>query len=128
MNEHEQDVLDGIEAATVASTLDRSTLVLIDALSALTRLGATRLHTATIVEALEEEAAWSHWATIPIPAAARELAELLENHGVRPRSVTVAGRRARGYVRDDLEQAWHAYAGQAFLLPDDFNDNNGRAS
>lgn len=121
MNDNEQEVLDGIEAATFATSLDRSALALVDALATLTRLGADRLHTADIIEALEVEETWSEWASIPLPAAARELAALLEEHDVRPRSVTVAGRRARGYLRDDLEQAWQAFASQAFTNDD--NDN-----
>jgi hypothetical protein len=116
---NDNDILDGIEAATVASSLDRSTLALIDVLATFTRLGADRLHTTDIIEALETEETWSEWASIPLPAAARELASMLEDHNVRPRSVTVAGRRARGYLRLDLEAAWQRFAGESLL-----NDND----
>lgn len=119
MNDHEQEVLDGLEASLLASNLDRSALALVDALATFTRLGADRLHTTDIIAALEVEETWSEWASIPLPAAARELAALLEDHDVRPRCVTIAGRRARGYLRDDLEQAWQAFASQAFT-----NDDN----
>ena len=118
MNDHEQEVLDGLEASLLASSLDRSTLALLDALTTFTRLGADRLHTTDLIEAMEDEETWSEWASIPVPAAARELAVLLEDHEVRPRSVTVAGRRARGYRREDLEHAWHPYGSQAFTNND----------
>jgi len=124
MNEHEQAILDGLEATLLASDLDRSTLALVDALAAFTRLGADRLHTVVLIEAMEDEESWSEWSTVPVPAAARELAELLEDHGVRPRSVTVAGRRARGYRREDLEQAFQGYASQALLQDYDQDDMN----
>jgi hypothetical protein len=101
------------------STLERPALAVIDALATFTRLGADRLHTTDIIEALEDEETWSEWASIPLPAAARELAELLEEHDVRPRSVTVAGRRARGYLRLDLEAAAQRLADETLL-----NDND----
>ena len=122
MNDNEQEVLDGIEAATFATSLDRSALALVDALATLTRLGADRLHTGDIIAALEAEETWSEWASIPLPAAARDLALLLEDHDVRPRSVTVAGRRARGYLRQDLEAAWQRFANETLLNDNDIDD------
>jgi hypothetical protein len=124
MNDHEQEVLDGIEAATLASSLDQPTSALVHALAAFNLLEADRLHTTDIIEVMEVEETWRHWADIPLPAAAKELAELLEDHDVRPRAVTVAGRRARGYNKHDLETAWLA-AGQALQdLNDDINQGD----
>jgi hypothetical protein len=86
--------------------LDHASLALIDVLAVLTSQGADRLHTEDILLALEGEQTWSEWASLPMPAAASYLAELLGEHGVRPRSVTVTGRKARGYRREELEAAW----------------------
>jgi Protein of unknown function (DUF3631) len=109
--DEDQEILDGIEAATLAS-LDLASLALIDVLAVLTSQGADRLHSEDILLALQGEEAWSAWASLPMPAAASRLGELLGEHGVRPRSVTVAGRRARGYRREELEAAWGAHLGR----------------
>jgi hypothetical protein len=124
MNDHDQAVLDGIERATMVTELDRSASALVHALAAFSFLEAERLHTKDILAVLEVNEAFSHWATIPVPAAARELASLLEDHDVKPKSVTVAGRRARGYAKADLENAWLAVADQASLTDTNDNDND----
>ena len=69
-----------------------------------------RLSTATILDRLFaiEEAPWSDWYGKPLTP--RRLANLLKPYGVRSRNIKQTdGTVAKGYHRDDLEDAWTRY-------------------
>ena len=70
-----------------------------------------KLATEQILQELSDlaEAQWRHFHNNGEALNARDLSKCLRPYGVRPVDVWIGGRSAKGYVADDLRDAWERY-------------------
>jgi hypothetical protein len=78
---------------------------------------AERLSTSTILEKLHDadEAPWGSLRGEPLDA--RSLARLLKPYGIRPKQIREGEQTHKGYKREDFEDAWSRYLGDAHTDP-----------
>lgn len=70
-----------------------------------------RMGSADIVDALVKlpDSPWRHYHSNGHPLTTRELSRLLKRYGVNSRDVWIGGRSVKGYLADDLIDAWERY-------------------
>jgi hypothetical protein len=56
-----------------------------------------------------EGAPWAEWGRDDKPITANKVARMLKPFGIRPDQHWIAGRKIRGYLRSDFEDAWHRH-------------------
>lgn len=73
--------------------------------------GTDRLFTSDILRELQhrEERPWCEWGRSEKPITARGVAKLLKPFGVQPRQIRIEEATAKGYRREDLEDAFSRY-------------------
>ena len=72
---------------------------------------ADRMFTATLLEALhaDDEAPWLSYGRASRPLSAQQLARLLHPYRIRSRDVHIDEQHAKGYLREQFEDAWQRY-------------------
>jgi hypothetical protein len=83
--------------------------LLADAHAIFERRGGDRILTAALIEELHaiEDAPWSEWHGKPI--SANRLSTILRRFEIRPRQMRDGESNAKGYRREDFEDAWKRY-------------------
>jgi hypothetical protein len=78
-----------------------------------------RIATADLLVALkdDEESPWGTWGKAKVGLTPHDLARLLRPFEIRPTTVNLEDRRAKGYKREDFEDAWTRYLPKDPLPP-----------